>query len=187
MTETTDATTTTTVPALSKLDIAALRKADSVCFYLHEGQHYIRAIKEAGLDERARDPFAHDQDYRIEADGMVTDYSRDSVGDHYLYSPGPVVSCFYMVHVAQFSPEFRTAVGFLRPEDEPVIEWVRDNNSETIRSAGLHVDECHLRIRRWKKGRDGVAKGPVMLRFMMGYTITPDNSARMVRDRGGMS
>lgn len=77
--------------------------------------------------------------------------------------------CFYSTYRQEIT---HTVWRALSVGDELHLKWTADNNSATIRLADLHADEVSLRVRK---------AGGKTFTYLLGYTITLDNSARMIR------
>lgn len=155
---------------LTKLDVAALRKADAICFDHNVRAsasedaprgNFIRAIKRAEPSER--DPYATDVTHQIAVASGVRSYADD---DH-----GRTFVAFHMIHSALYSPTWQTITGLLRSGDELTLAWVRKNSNGYLDDAGLVRDELRLHVQR----------GTRELVFKVGESVTKDNSARLVR------
>lgn len=164
---------------LTKLDIAALRKADSICFdhNVRSGfdddtrrGHFIRAIKRRAPSDS--DPYATDITHRIE----VTSYLHDYAADRELDRDGTMFpsyfTAFHMAH--HVSPELETVFATLRPGDRLDMGWARGNSTRNLEEAGLHRDELRLTVRRGEKWKRT---------FLVAVSVCPDNTARMTQRR----
>jgi hypothetical protein len=116
-------------------------------------------------------------------DGVDRERRIDTLGATFGYGNGDSsvawnatdrTSCFYMIHSALFSQEWLTVTNALRVGDQLRLAFVADNNTETIRTAGLHIDNLHLDVIRSRRP----------MRFLVAYSVSYDNSARMVRREG---
>src|SRR3954469_6454188 len=98
---------------LSKIDLAALRKADSMCFdlYRRDGETVsrIRAIKRH--EPSPADPYARDIEYPIDVDHVVRDYGGP-------YVDGATYEAFHMSHRPLYDDALQTILGLLRAGDE---------------------------------------------------------------------
>jgi hypothetical protein len=161
-------TTTTPQTGLDAIQLAALRKCDTVSFHHHNGQSYIRACKR--IEPSARDPFAVDQDVTIACETHWTDYSREC-GMSY-----PVPSFAGFASLGNYDDsEWRTTAQMLRKGDELILRWQRDagtTNALRDDSNGFHLDRVSLIVIRGKE----------TWRFHLQATICQDNTARMIRD-----
>jgi hypothetical protein len=164
--------TTATAPIpLTRLDLAALRDADTVSFHHNPADGgTIRAskrVKNVGpFDERER---------RYEF-AVGSSFS----GRH---SNLETCSCFSMEHGARYSEEWRTVVTFLKAGDELTLHWSPDGGKTgyleraVVAKEGpghgmeLHADLLYLKVRR-KGKRFG---------FFLDASVCPDNTARMIR------
>lgn len=163
--------------ALTRMDIAALRKADRVSFHYNvrhvdngERRSFIRAHKEPTYAERERDPFAREQIHEIDLGPNGEHHRVINYGDR--HDGG--WSAFESVMAAQVTETWRTVVRSLKVGETIVMHWTRDNNSETIRKADLHVDELTVSV-----GKEGAQNGARW--YHIATRITPDNTARMVQ------
>lgn len=181
-------TITTDTATLTKDDITAIRRADSAVFRIHQG----RATLELGVSKWADDrghvvwnvadqtlfpeipDFVSDGRERrrvIEVLGTLTGSSDDT-------STRPLSdgsSAFYMLHSAKYHHPWLTwAQMLVKPGDVVVLSFYADaHTNDYARHAGLHVDTLTVYLRRTGQ------KCPIA--FSMGESITPDNSARMVK------
>lgn len=163
--------------ALTRTDIAALRKADLVSFHYNvrrtsdDGANdrvtVIRAHKRPTYAERERDPFAREIVHEIDLGAAnlhrVTNHGERHDGGWTAYES---------ILSAQYVETWRTAVRSLKVGETIMMHWTRDNNSETIRKAGLHVDELTISV--------GV-QGKSARWYHIDTRITPDNTARMIQ------
>ena len=150
---------------LDAVQLAALRKCDDVCFFHRVDKSYIRAIKRNPRTEA--DPFATEVAVDIPAATHWHDYAKDRAISY----PLPTFDGFEMVGNYSEST-WRTTAGMLRKGDCLALEWSKDAHSPVVDESGLHVDTLHLIVTR---GKD-------RLRFLIDYAITPNNSARMIKN-----
>ena len=147
---------------VSKIDVAALKKADRVVFRHIRGESQIEAIKEA--DER--NPF--EQVRAIPCGAKFVDYSERKVF-------GPALDTFTgfeMFHTPNYNEEWTTIIGLLREGDELTLVWTRDGfTAQTHEDAALHGDRLSLAVKRGEK----------TMRFHLETRVCPDNTARMIR------
>ncbi len=188
---TSSATTTATAAGthvLTRDDVTALRGADEVMF--HYGPQ-TGSIVRAGLrGERSSgkprvysaaqqlrypntDTYSDDRHRDIPCGASMFGHGHDTepgwrAEDH------PRAVAFEMFQNAAYNAAWRTIVELIKPGDALTLQWAADNNSDTVRKAGLHVDELRLLVRR----------GDRTLTFHLQRSITPDNSARMIRRHG---
>lgn len=161
-----DATQATTVGALTKQDITALRTADRVSFHHNAGKGSVirgtKEVKNAGpWEERERT-------YEIACEGSVRVYKDGDV-------TARNAQCFAMNHSGQFSDTWQTVVSAMRPGDVVLLEWVgSDNNGylNGVQGQPLYHDRLYLLIRR---------EGKRPLKFHVEDSICPNNTARMIR------
>lgn len=166
---TTDQTAEPTIiiGTLTKLDIRAMRDADSVSFHYHAGESHVscsKRVKDAGpFDERERR-------YDIICTSDVTVYRDDNREDRH------AAACFAMIHSSQYSEEWQTLVSCLKPGDVLSMRWVAADNNGYLKSAAgekLYHDRLYVKVKRDTR----------RLSFHVDDSVCPNNSARMVRER----
>ena len=149
-----------------KTDIAALRKADSICIdYKMESLSYtdsaaaIRAIKKA----KRSDPFGQDSTYVIDVDSRVNGFNLNG---------GKIRSAFVHFGSNQFTPELTTIWNLLRAGDTIRVRFTASNNSQILDEVNLHNDEARLIVTR---------KNGLELVFLIEAKTSKNNSARMCK------
>lgn len=131
---------------LTKVDVAALRKADSVSFTRDANGSRITMVKKAPEPTEAN-PFPQDVYAAITCDSRLRDYEGSMWGrqhDHYRAA--------HHETSAQLAEEWQTVAATLKAGDELTLEWLCGNSSEAMRTAGVTVDELRLRVDRDGKG-----------------------------------
>jgi len=169
---------------LARDDLTALRLADAVTFHhntIADGGPRISLHLESRMSDEPRIFTATQQRVFPTADGRgrIRDIRLESATSGYPTggSPGwssadaPHLSCFYMIHSAQFTECWPTIPRLLKVGDRLALRWVADNNTEILTDAGLHNDELRLYVHR--------AGGRLV--FPIATSVSPDNSARMIR------
>jgi hypothetical protein len=136
---------------LTKIDIAAMRKADRIVFRsesLEERRPYtIEAIKEAP-EATPSNPFPQEGRHIVEVSASVRDYSEGAWGgSHGVES----YSAFEMVYSAQYDDEWKTVVGLLKEGDKLTLIWTHHNSTPALLEVGVCVDNLTLRIDRGDK------------------------------------
>lgn len=150
---------------LTAADVAALRKADTISFHLYHDRIGGLVSKIAATKERRRteaDPFAEDVTVNVYVGHSVRDYG-DRKATRY--------TAFDMIHHPQGCDWWRTIVSLLKTGDILTLVWIRDNNTQVVKEAGLHYDSLQLRVDRGSKS----------MTFKVATSVCPDNTARMVR------
>jgi hypothetical protein len=153
-------------------DIAALKTADRVCFYLTEGRFYIRAILEHGFAESPRIFSAREQRLFPMADRSDREREIDVTGSVYGYDQVYETNkarAFDMIH-GRGNALWHTAVSLMTVGAGLSLQWCGGNDSENLREAGLHKDELQIKI-----------KGKRTHTLAISTSVCADNSARMVR------
>lgn len=153
------------MPEIDKIKVAALRKADRVCFYHREGESYIRAIKEQEVT--ASDPFRPKEvDLHIDCGTVFTRYDGPSW-------PVPEFTAFHMIHVARHSAEWQTIAGLLKAGDRLKLHWRRGSlSTDAMKGVRWAGDDLLLVVDRGEK----------RLTFHIGSHVTEANNRfRMVR------
>lgn len=192
---TTETANTETAPELGTLtadDVAALRMAHDVTFHHHDGKAFIRLYLGRGASNPPRVYSAREQRLFTETDSPVADRTRTMPVPSHVYGYSdrsavdglvsawteqkyPTVACFASPYgSARYARKWTTLAEVLRVGDVISLAWTADNNTETLRKAGLHADELALLV-----GRRGKS-----LEFHVDYRVGPDNSARMIRREG---
>jgi hypothetical protein len=153
---------------LSKLDIAALRKADDLCVHLSQRcpKGLVRAIKRKPMLTQERDPFATDIEHIIDAPVTLDGFCNQKLIEN------GTVKCFGSVGLyhSQHTPA-SSAIKTLRAGDE--IEFAFEPDGHTngyVAAAGLHGDVLKLIVRR---------KGKRVATWKLESSMCPRNSARM--------
>jgi hypothetical protein len=144
----TTTTTTTTTTGITREELKALRGADTIVFRWNtelRGADYgpIGSSICATLSHDPGDGFGK-RELSVSVPAVtpvVIDYGNNGT---------PAGACA-VFSSAKFCPELVTALQFARTGDLLVPEYVCSNNSETLRDAGLHMDETKLRVRRGGK------------------------------------
>jgi len=162
--------TTERVTVLTSADVKALRSADRLSFHLIDGQSIIRAHR-----DREHTATGFEDSVDIHAATTLTRYSGwlTTDADALARAPREAVVGFAFQGSAQYNRDTRTWLAALRTGDTLTLAWSADNNSETLRDAGLHADELRIVITGRKTGTSPT--------FLVEYGINPGNSARMIR------
>jgi hypothetical protein len=185
-------TSDTAIYPLTADDITALRKADSVTFHYFRGEGYIRAHLRGGFYATARvytarqqrlfpiaDSYSADRERRIDVHTSMHGYGTDSNhGWHLDRGADSNPEAFYMEHSGQYSPVWMTIANLMRAGDIIRLYWTADNNTQYVDTAGLHADELRIGI---------VRNGKIVHTLSVAHSLTPDNSARMVKRYGSSS
>jgi hypothetical protein len=131
-----------------------MRAADTVCTDRdRSGASSLRLISEG------RDGW-EDRTYRLSADDAVLAYDGGTVGTAFAYLGG-----------ARYSDAWKTITTLARVGDELTVRWTFGNDNDYLRDAGLHHDSVALIL----------AHGTRRIVLPLEDSITPDNSARMLR------
>jgi hypothetical protein len=159
---------------LTKIQIAALRKANRIVFSHREGDKdgdsVIRAIKENRPSEK--DPFAQDVECEIPCSWSLTDYAEGDSRITYTAQKAGQFRAFEMIHVAQYEECWKTIASLLREGDALTLLWKRNAwNTGNLTDVNLHGDGLDLQIDR----------GKTRLTFHIRMSVCPDNTARMIR------
>jgi hypothetical protein len=156
------------VTTLTKTDIAALRKCDSIAVHLsqHSPEGKVRAIKRAKKSER--DPFAQDVEHVVTANVKINGGWCDDMQDKIKKGHA---ACFALVNLyhEQRTPE-SNVIHTLREGDEITFRFYPDAHSNGyVAQANLHADVLYLDVTR--KGK--------RFTWELDSGVCPDNSARM--------
>lgn len=162
---------------LTKMDIAALRKADRLCVHFNgrdPDKNLVRAIKENRPSEA--NPYAQDVKYRITI--LIKCRAYDGLCGYVSAEDIKAVTCFAYIGLyhSQHTPA-STIVQMLRAGDEVWFQFTGDaHTTDAMDEHGeFHGDELILHVKR------GEGKARKHLEFVMDYGIYRDNSARMIR------
>jgi len=113
---------------ITKMDIKALRQADSVVFHINE----IIAIK-----EKEEDPFPEMQ-YAI-----PVDYEKEA------YGKGMFYKAQYVLMWAKDNAVWQTIISLLREGDKIILSWKKGwGDNELLEDAGLTEDALYLKVQR---------------------------------------
>lgn len=162
MSTTTEAAAILPAETVTAQHVRALKHADSIVFRHYEGQTTVEAHRDGAHTSTG---FA--DVVTIYAESTVTDYGRETS-----WQPADAYTCFHMEHASQFAPVAATLVGRIAAGDTLRLEWIRDNNNDLTRAAGLHVDELRIVITK-KNGKRET--------YTVDVQVSLDNSARMIR------
>lgn len=186
-TSTTGSTGNTDAPTvgLTAHEVTALVEADRIAFTYYQGVASIRAILR---EERDRvngtlfppeelfpdvDGITHERSVTIIVQGGVGGYDHD--GPVWSHHTEPDVSCMVPVTFARTDKEWQTIARSLCPGDQVWLGWLADNNTDTIRQAGLHTDELHLYVDHGDKRTSS---------YLVRVLTHRDDVARMIRRYG---
>ena len=165
--------TTVTTHALSKTDIAALRKADDVYAVLYEGEHKLRCFKRVTFAERERDPFADDRRYEIPAVGHIRSWEKQDGNVAEVVDPDG-----YQGFVSLYNSTGIWDV--VREGDEIWLEWLRGNYNEFLRTEAPNVAFDELVVTVVRSLPSGKQK---RMKFHGASQAGARNSARLIRTR----
>lgn len=144
---------------LTRSDVAALRSADSRTFHSDITSDYERhVIKLTTNDGWTRE---------IEVSGTVRDYAfvrYDGHGNHYHAFAWDLSN----------SEGIATVWRHVKAGDTLEFQWVRNNNTPTLRDYGLVRDDFYIIVRNDDKGRRD--------KYFIASHTGRDDSARMVRE-----
>lgn len=159
--------TPTLVPEpLTKLHIAAMRKADRIVFrHIEGGICQIEALKEAPKASPTN-PFPQEGRQEVACGSSLTHYG---ITDKWKINETRAYRAFVMI--GGYDRAWQTIAKLLKPGDTLIFEWTGSNNSEYARQTGFHHDSLSLKVMR---------KGKEML-FNVYDGFCPDNSARMIK------
>lgn len=158
---------------LTREDMRAFRRADSVTFHSSwDGTHEIRlTLRKYGADrvysasEQTLFPISeYNERTRSITPDSVDMFDHDGTSQSY--------SAF---HSLIGSDRIMGLARALKAGQQISLKWIRNNNSENINSVGYHCDNLELVVRD-ENGKNRVS-------YLIGYSIGPDNSARMIRVR----
>ena len=152
---------------ITKIEIAALRKADSVSFHNPpNGEAYICAIKRKEVT--TANPFADDIRITVPCESRLRDYEGSFITSRATFT------AFDMIHSAQGDDGWQTIASLLRDGDALTLVWQRGAwSSPDLTDKGYVGDLLLLIVQRSDK----------RLTFAVGHYVGPrHSSARMVRN-----
>ena len=166
---------TETKTGLDAIQLAALRKANRVCFYHRAAPDasgfvsYIACVKTT--DRTKLNPFEGETTLCFPVDYRLREYTK---GDDRIAYDSHTWNAFEMIHSAQSTEEWRTIVSLLRVGDKLTLQWERGGwTTEAMQHASpaFYGDRLSLIVERAK----------ATLHFHIHTQISENNSARMVR------
>jgi hypothetical protein len=172
--EQTDSPTVAT--GIDALQLAALRKADKVCFFHRSKPDATGETSYIDCGKRHKpspiDPFAPDETHVIiPVDFRLREYTR---GDDKIPFDCETWNAFEWIGYAQSHEEWRTIVSLLRVGDKLTLFWQRGawtTESMINASPAFYGDSLSLIVDRAK----------ATLQFHIDMSVCENNSARMIR------
>jgi hypothetical protein len=168
--------------ALTAADVQALRRAEHVTCHHDSGASFLLLSLRGGLSGEPPRVFTasqqrlfsdpdrfdgHARSRRIPCAASVSGYDQQE--RWWLLDDLANGACFATVTPQRET--WRTVVDLLRAGDRLTLVWLAGNNNQYLRDAELFLDEVHL----------AVTRGERRLVFPVAHTVTPDNTARMIR------
>ncbi len=152
--------------ALTKIDVAALQKADDICVHLRPDcpEGIVRAIKRRRVTPK--DPYAQDVDLRVTAAVVLEGYRAREAFER------GTVRCFtsFTNYGAVTSP-VNSILRTLRAGDQLVFRFYADAEGNGYSAAAhLHADALYLDVYR---------KGHRHATWLLDVSICAENSTRM--------
>lgn len=161
----------TATTCLSKMDIMAIRQADRISIHHSGGKCKLVCIKTL----EPKGPFDDTEkryDISISSDVRAYCLARDNSCGHDVTKSA---RCSALCYTSSDRSEWSSIKLLLREGDEIELDWIADGSNQYFREAhkhtGLHIDCLYASIRR---------RNRVICRVILDYSITPDNSARMI-------
>lgn len=150
------------VNKLTKLDIAALRHADSLVVTHAPGRHIVDLVKNNRPSEK--DPFATEIRHRLDVPTSVYADGKDRSD----------ATCFAMVSLYRFGGHAESVLKTLRVGDEISFQFYPDAHSNiAMARLRLHGDVLKLIVKR---------NGFSFAEFDLQTSVCPENSARMCKN-----
>jgi len=139
---------------LTKMDIKALRQADTIVF---EKNNIV------GIKEIKNDPFDTEQRYAVPVEHNIETYGRDI----------KVRNVFYMINWAKGNVVWQTISKMLKTGDEIILDWkIGWGDSDLLLKAGITEDALYLHIKR---------KGEIKYSFLVGTQTGRKKNDGMLR------
>jgi hypothetical protein len=161
---------------LTKQDIAALRKMDSLSVYrdVAKDESRVTCTKEPTREEKERDPFVQEVRYAIGAPVRIKASEFSTWSDDTRNEATKGARAF--AHISIYREQITHAgsiLRLLRAGDEIGFEFRADSHSNGyVARARLHADVLALLMYR---------EGKLVAEYELDHGISPDNSARMVK------
>lgn len=142
--------------SLTKLDIIAIRKADTILFSHMAEAGEVICIKRPSNKEKRRDPWAADKKYRVKV--------------------GSNLDARHKAFYSTFAESLTMLKAFIRVGDDLTLNWRESaGNNQLTRDAGLASDMLYIDVFRKDKEYTALLK----------QSITKDDSARMIKCKNG--
>ena len=139
---------------LTKMDIKALRQADTIVF---EKNHII------GIKELKNDPFETERRYAVPVEYNIETYGRNI----------EVRNVFHMINWAKGDAVWQTISKMLKTGDEIILDWkIGWGDTDLLSKAGITEDALYLHIKR---------KGEVKYSFLVGTQTGRKEDGGMLR------
>jgi hypothetical protein len=158
--------------AITKVDIAAMKKASDICFRKMRGTigSSIECNKE--IERTESNPFSTRETIVLRCSDRFHSYADTMHGKVYDIKRENAWDAFEMIHSPSYCEEWQTICACLKAGDILSLEWIADNQSGYLVEAGLHRDHLKLIVNRKDKQR---------LVFCVRESVCQNNSARMIR------
>lgn len=159
-----------TSPAITKVDIAAMKGASDICFRKMRGTigSTIECNKE--IERTEANPFSTRDTIILRCADRFHSYADAMHTKIYDIKKENLWSGFEMIHSPYFCEEWQTICACLKAGDILSLEWIADNQSGYLVEAGLHRDQLKLIVNR----------GDKRLVFSIRESVCQNNSARMI-------
>jgi len=157
---------------ITAIELAALRKADTVSFHRNGADSLICASKKC--EASPLDPFApREREVRIPVDfDFINSHGEDMI------PTGSEFVAFEWVPSAQYDMAWQTIAHFIKAGDVLCLHWYRGAmNSPMLISHGLVGDMLSISIRR------GEGKNQKTFVFLIDKSVSENNTARMIKAR----
>lgn len=164
---------------ITKMDIAALKKADRVSFDHTSGKGVIRCTK------RGKPPYGDETSVEISAvSSSVYVYGTDDNTP----SKTDTARCFTMIYAS--SPILQTIISLLKEGDRIMLDWRGSDNNGYVKASRITNETESDSVGPWNIGEKIyhdklyiviIRKGKTKYTLYMDDSICPMNSARMIQ------
>ena len=165
---------------ITKQDLAALRKAETVVFRSFKGEGTLEVgirgwgdpVVYSAADQRLfpETGMAYDERRRVISVNATISGFHEGSG---IWRGDDESSAFEMIHGGPYNAVWTTIVGLLRAGDRVTLAFGADaHNNGYVYSANLHADELRLLVER---------DGKPTMTFLIKVSVCADNTARMVQ------
>ena len=170
---------------LTKQDIKCLRNADTICLdYANRNGEDLTGIRAILRGENSQT--GYEQTHTIKAESNFQIYEKKNGNSYSTLTNKKPYSCYENISGPKYDPKFQTILDLLRENDTIVLTWFETSEGYlgaancTLISDGYTVamnDKLYLNYVQLTIIRENGKK----LTFQLDSSITPNNSAKMIK------